>query len=129
MLRFQSVAKVGGCGAELRSPVCDAPVIQVDVVGASRDLDPLVRDDVSLIAGEALRNAIKHAQAGRVTVMIHNEARQLRLVVRDDGKGMDTEMIARHDLGHYGLRGVRERAATLKGRVDVRSAPGAGTEI
>ena len=68
--------------------------------------------------------------AGRVIVTIHYESRQLRLTVRDDGKGIDAETMARQQVeGHFGLPGMRERAAIVKGRLDVRSALGCGTEI
>jgi len=63
-------------------------------------------------------------------VTIHYERRQLRLVIRDDGKGIDTETMARQQVeGHFGLPGMRERAAIVKGKLDVRSERGAGTEI
>ena len=61
---------------------------------------------------------------------IHYEPRQLRLVIRDDGKGIDAETMARQQVeGHFGLPGMRERAAIVRGRLDVRSETGAGTEI
>lgn len=98
--------------------------------GASRGLNPIVRDEAYRITGEALRNAVKHAHARRVVVTIHYEPRQLRLVIRDDGKGIDAERIDRQPpTGHFGLPGMRGRAAIVKGRLDVRSAPEAGTEI
>jgi signal transduction histidine kinase len=106
------------------------PLIDVAVDGTSRDLNPMVRDEAYQIAGEALRNAVKHAGAGRIMVTIHYELRQLRLTVRDDGKGIDAETMARRQVeGHFGLPGMRERAAIVKGRLEVRSGRGAGTEI
>jgi signal transduction histidine kinase/ligand-binding sensor domain-containing protein len=108
----------------------DAPAVSVEVDGTSRDLNPIVRDEVYRIAGEALRNAVNHAQARRITVTIHYGPRQLRLTVRDDGKGIDSATMQRQEVtGHFGLPGIRERAAIVKGRVDIRSAPGAGTEV
>ena len=106
------------------------PLIDVAIDGASRDLNPVVRDETYQIAGEALRNAVKHAGARRITVTIHYEPRQLRMMVRDDGKGIDAETMTRRQVeGHFGLPGMRERAAIVKGRLDVRSERGAGTEI
>jgi signal transduction histidine kinase len=102
----------------------------VAVEGESRDLNPIVREEAFRIAGEALRNAIKHAHAQHIGVTIYYERRQLRLVIRDDGKGIDAETMARqHAAGHFGLPGMRERAAILKGQLDVRSERGTGTEI
>ena len=123
---------IAALGVELTSElaVVEAPVIDVRIDGESRDLNPLVRDEAFRIAGEALRNAIKHAAAQHVTVTIHYERRQLRLVIRDDGKGIDAETLARQQVAsHFGLRGMRERAAIVKGQLDVRSERAAGTEI
>jgi len=111
-------------------PPGPAPSIDVAVDGNSRDLNPVVREEAFRIAGEALRNAIKHAHAQQIAVTIHYERRQLRLVIRDDGKGIDAETMARQQVeGHFGLPGMRERAAVVRGRLEVRSEGGAGTEI
>jgi signal transduction histidine kinase/ligand-binding sensor domain-containing protein len=123
---------IAAVGAELTSDpaAVSAPAIDVEVEGSSRDLNPVVREEVYRIAGEALRNAVKHAQARRITVTIHYEARQLRLTVRDDGKGMNGETRQRQQsAGHFGLPGMRERAAIVRGRLDVRNAIGSGTEV
>jgi signal transduction histidine kinase len=102
----------------------------VEVDGASRDLNPVVREEAYRIAGEALRNAFKHAQAHQIIVTIHYEARQLRLTIRDDGTGMDEETIRRQQRpGHFGLPGMRERAEIVRGRIEVHSAVGVGTEV
>ena len=61
---------------------------------------------------------------------IHYEPRHLRLTVRDDGKGLTAKTMPRQQLaGHFGLPGMRERAAIVKGRLEVRSALARGTEI
>jgi anti-sigma regulatory factor (Ser/Thr protein kinase) len=65
--------------------------VQVD--GAPRDLAPLVRDEIHRIASEALRNAFRHAHAGRIEVEIRYDQRQLRLLVRDNGKGIDPRFL------------------------------------
>ena len=72
----------------------DSPAIDVEVEGAPRNLNPIVRDEAYRIAGEALRNAFRHAQARRITVEIRYDKRQFRLRVRDDGKGIDEEASA-----------------------------------
>jgi signal transduction histidine kinase/ligand-binding sensor domain-containing protein len=123
---------IAAIGAELTSDptAVDSPVIRVDVDGASRDLNPIVRDEAFRIAGEALRNAVKHARARQIGVTIHYEPRQLRLVIRDDGRGIDRETMQRQQsTGHFGLPGMRERAAVVRGQLDVRSTPGSGTAI
>jgi signal transduction histidine kinase len=104
-------------------------VIQVAVHGTPRDLHPIRRDDVYRIAGEALRNAFRHAHARRIEVEITYDDRQFRLQVRDDGKGIDPAVLANQRRGHFGLPGLRERAGLIGGRLDVWSEVGAGTEI
>jgi signal transduction histidine kinase len=123
---------IAAIGLQLTSERSPGPVPLIDVAidGNSRDLNPVVREEAFRIAGEALRNAIKHAHAQHLAVTIHYERRQLRLVIRDDGKGIDAETMARQQVeGHFGLPGMRERAAIVKGQLDVRSERGAGTEI
>ncbi len=99
------------------------------VEGTPRDLHPILRDDIYRIAGEALRNAFRHAHARRIEVEITYDDRQFRLQVRDDGKGIDRAVLADDRLGHFGLPGMRERAELVGGRLDVWSEVGAGTEI
>ncbi|HEX5082104.1 MAG TPA: two-component regulator propeller domain-containing protein, partial [Blastocatellia bacterium] len=105
------------------------PDFRVIVEGASRDLVPLVRDEVYRIAGETLRNAFRHAQAGRIEVEILYAKRQLRLWVRDNGKGIDPKVLAEgRREGHYGLAGVHERAKLVGGELVILSKPDSGTE-
>ena len=107
----------------------DAPSFDVAVEGTPRDLNPILRDDVYRIAGEALRNAFHHAQARRIEVEIQYEKSYLRLRVRDDGKGLDSEVFAEGRSGHWGLQGMRERAKLLGGQLEVWSELDSGTEI
>jgi signal transduction histidine kinase len=107
-----------------------APAIDVQVEGASRDLHPILRDEVYRIAAEALRNAFRHAQAKHIKVEIHYEVKQLRVSVRDDGRGMDAKIAAEKGRpGHYGLRGMRERAKAIGGNLELWSNVESGTEI
>ena len=102
----------------------------VAVEGQTRDLHPIVRDEIYKIATEALRNAFRHAHAGRVEVDIRYDDEEFRLRVRDDGKGIDPAVLAGQGLeGHYGLRGMPERAALIGGTLAVWSEAGAGTEV
>ena len=103
---------------------------EVAVEGQTRDLHPIVRDEIYKIAAEALRNAFRHAHADRVEVEIRYDSEQFRLRVRDDGKGIDPKVLANQGLeGHYGLRGMPERAALMGGKLAVWSEGGAGTEV
>jgi len=79
---------------------------------------------------EALRNAFRHAQAHRVEVEIRYDERQLRLRVRDDGKGIDRSCLVEDGrAGHYGLHGMRERAKVVGGKLAVWSELDSGTEV
>ena len=69
------------------------PVFGVTVEGARRDLAPLIQDEVYRIARELLRNAFRHSQAERIEVEIRYESREFHLHVRDDGKGIDSEIL------------------------------------
>jgi signal transduction histidine kinase len=105
-------------------------VFQVWVEGTARDLHPILRDEVYRIAGEALRNAFKHAEARRIEVEIRYDEQQFRLRVRDDGKGIDEKVLNDGERpGHYGLRGMRERAKLLGGKLTVWSELDSGTEL
>jgi ligand-binding sensor domain-containing protein/signal transduction histidine kinase len=118
-------------GQELTSDASapDSPTIAVEVEGTPRNLNPIVRDEAYRIACEALRNAFWHSQARRISVEIRYEKLHFRLRVCDDGKGMDDETIRRGHGGHFGLPGMRERAAIVGGRLDIWSRLGSGTEV
>jgi signal transduction histidine kinase/ligand-binding sensor domain-containing protein len=108
----------------------NAAEFHVEVEGTPRDLHPILRDEVYRIAGEALRNAFKHAEAKRIEVEIRYDERQLRLRVRDDGKGIDAKHLNEDGRpGHFGLRGMRERAKLMGGKLAVWSELDSGTEV
>jgi signal transduction histidine kinase/ligand-binding sensor domain-containing protein len=108
----------------------NAADFHVEVEGTTQNLHPILRDEVYRIAGEALRNAFKHAQAQRIEVEIRYDERQLRLRVRDDGKGIDAKHLDGDGYaGHYGLRGMRERAKLMGGKLAVWSELDSGTEV
>jgi ligand-binding sensor domain-containing protein/signal transduction histidine kinase len=108
----------------------NAPVVQVGVEGAPRDLHPVARDEVYRIAGEGLRNAFRHADSQHIEVEIRYDERQFRLRLRDDGIGIDPKVLSGdgHE-GHYGLQGMRERAQLLGGKLTVWSERDSGTEV
>jgi signal transduction histidine kinase len=108
----------------------NCPGFRVHVEGGNRDLTPLVRDEVLRIASEALRNGFRHAQAKRIEVDIHYDKRRLRLRVRDDGKGIDPQVLSEGGrAGHHGLPGMHERASLVGGKLAIWSELDSGTEI
>jgi len=119
-------------GQELTAvaPAADSPIIDVDVQGVPRNLNPIVRDEAYRIAGEALRNAFRHAEARRIAVEVRYDRRQFSVRVRDDGKGFEEKSVTRAALGgHFGLPGMRERAEVVGGRLEVWSKINSGTQI
>ena len=115
---------VGGAGAEPGIDFC------VQVEGTSQLLNPIIRDEVYRIGIEALRNAVRHAKPHRIEVELQYGEHQLRLRIRDDGKGIDPDILNRdHAVGHWGLHGMRERAKLIGGNFEVWSQRGEGTEI
>jgi signal transduction histidine kinase/ligand-binding sensor domain-containing protein len=107
-----------------------SPAFRVTVEGVPRDLHPILRDETYRILAEALRNAFHHAAATHIEVEIRYDPQQLRLRVRDDGKGVDPSVLSRQDReGHYGLPGMQERATLIGGKLEVWSEIGTGTEV
>jgi signal transduction histidine kinase len=105
-----------------------APSVLVE--GTPRPIHPILRDEIYRVACEALRNAFQHAEANQIEVELRYDDRQLRLRVRDDGKGIDPGFLAGEGReGHYGLRGMRERATLIGAKLNVWSAMGSGTEV
>jgi signal transduction histidine kinase/ligand-binding sensor domain-containing protein len=126
------VQSITTIGEELSAGGTDpnSPAIHVEVGGAPRNLKPIVRDEVYRVAGEALRNAFRHAQALYIVVEIRYDEREFRLRVHDDGKGIDEEAVRRRtSAGHFGLHGMHERAEMVGGRLDVWSKVDSGTEL
>ena len=106
------------------------PTFRVTVQGESRDLHPIVRDEIYKIAAEALRNTVSHAEAKHVEVEVQYDNERFRLRVRDDGRGIDPEVIASDGRErHYGIPGMRERATVIGGKLEIWSKLDAGTEL
>jgi signal transduction histidine kinase len=103
--------------------------ITMTTTGVPRPLEPLVLDEATRIASEAIFNIWRHAGANRVAIDIgHGENFSLRLA--DDGVGIAPEVAAKgHREGHFGLAGMRERARGLRGGLVVRALPEGGTEV
>lgn len=92
------------------------------------DADEEQRHALVRIAREAVSNAIRHGPARRVRVRLCQDAWGRRLVVEDDGQGFDVVAVAGSATG-YGLTSMRERAHALPGELEIRSAPGEGTQV
>jgi len=103
---------------------------RIVIVGETKPLDPAVQEHVFLIAREALLNALRHSEASSVEVEIEYLQRKLRVVVRDNGKGIDPQAPSQSGQNsHLGLTGMRERAASIGAEIRVWSNQGEGTEV
>jgi signal transduction histidine kinase/ligand-binding sensor domain-containing protein len=92
-----------------------------------RDLPEQVEDNLLRIAQEAVMNAVKHSGARTLHVSLAQTPEWVRLSVKDDGTGFDGGEAP--PSGHYGLIGMRERAAQIGAEFHVTSSPGHGTTV
>ncbi|MBC7900231.1 MAG: ATPase [Saprospiraceae bacterium] len=99
------------------------------VTGLSRPILSVVGEQAHQICREALTNAFRHSGASIIEVEIEYSTRHFRIVVRDNGRGIDPEMIAAGRDGHFGLSGMRERANSIGGELKVFSRAERGTEV
>lgn len=102
---------------------------RVRVGGRPRPLKAIVRDEIYRIGREGLVNALRHADASNVEIEIDYGARELRVFVRDDGRGIDPAVVHSGVDGHWGIPGMRERAKRIGGTLTIRSRAEAGTEV
>lgn len=100
----------------------------VTVAGEAREMHPVARDEIYRIGYEAIRNARTHSRGRRLDVGL-NYGHDLTLRVADDGVGIEATLAERGKEGHFGLRGMRERAERIGAALSVTSAPGKGTVI
>ena len=123
-------AAIGNLGKELAAADSRPPEFTMRVEGAQRGLHPILRDEAYQVAGEALRNAFRHADAMRIEVEIRYDERQFRLCIRDDGKGIEPNLLVGNGrAGHFGLCGMCERAKRVGGKLTVWSELESGTEV
>jgi ligand-binding sensor domain-containing protein len=102
--------------------------VTFSVVGDATEMHPIVRDEIYRIGYEAIRNACMHSGASHLEVELrygHN----LVLRVSDNGTGIDPGIADRGKGGHFGLQGMRERAARIGGNLTLGSSSNSGTEI
>jgi signal transduction histidine kinase/ligand-binding sensor domain-containing protein len=120
----QSLARAGdeiANGSEIK--------ISVTTEGLVQTLDPEAFDEIYCIGREAMVNAFRHAKGRNIEVEVDYASWELRLRIRDDGRGIDPKILEDGRPGHIGLASMRERAQRVGGQLDIISGPGAGTEI
>lgn len=103
--------------------------LRMIILGESSPLPPEVHEQVYWIAREALTNALRHSAASRFEVEIEYWERKLRLVVRDNGAGIDPKTLRTGRNSSRGLTSMRDRAAAIGAKLRVSSKQGGGTEV
>jgi len=102
--------------------------VSLEVSGETRDMHPIVRDEVYRIGYEAIRNACVHSQATQLKVEL-SHAQDLILRIHDNGNGIDPDTVRHGKAGHFGLQSMRERAARIMGKLSIVSSADDGTVI
>jgi signal transduction histidine kinase len=119
---FETVAEELGCREKL--------FVQVSLHSAATMLKERVASEVYLIGREALINAVRHANASRISLKLRFAPNRFSLECQDDGKGFDLGALESTDgSARWGIRGMRERVDKLGGSLQVQSRPGGGTSI
>lgn len=106
------------------------PVCSVVIEGCPRQLNPWVDAELLRIARESLRNSFQHSRATRIETEVTFGESNLRVRFRDNGVGIDPDIIRTGSRGgHWGMIGMKERATQIGAKLDVWSKLGAGTEL
>jgi signal transduction histidine kinase len=102
--------------------------VSLQVSGQIQEMHPIVRDEVYRIGYEAIRNACVHSRATQLRVEL-SYGQDLNLRIRDNGAGIDPDIVRRGKPGHFGLQSMRERAARIMGKFSIEGFAGSGTVI
>jgi signal transduction histidine kinase len=102
---------------------------ELSVHGITRRLDEAVENNLLRIAQESITNALRHARARRISAELSFEPARVELRISDDGIGFDPETLDQLHAGHFGWRGIRERAEQIRAQVELKSQPGQGTTV
>jgi len=101
--------------------------VHLDLPNVQPSRPPTADQCIYRVAQEAIENVLHHAGAHTLSVILKMDSDVITLAVEDDGGGMDTK---RHPLdGHYGIKGMRERAQLAGGELEITSQPDQGTRI
>jgi signal transduction histidine kinase/ligand-binding sensor domain-containing protein len=103
---------------------------KISVHGRPRPLDAILQEEILLIGREALANAFSHSGGKAIEAQLSYHPTTLQLLVTDDGRGIDEAILkAGFRSGHWGLAGMRERAAKMRGDLRVTRRKEGGTQI
>ena len=102
---------------------------RVVVTGRHQTLNPTIQEQLYLIAREALANAFHHSHATRIVAEVEYLPATLRVVISDDGRGIDPQAVRLRQNSHWGLLGMQERARNIGANLRIWSRRGLGTEV
>ena len=120
-------ASLRDIGRQLASCHSESIDVEVAVEGHAQPFVVPVENNLLRIGQEALTNAVKHGKPSRIDVRLHYDHATFRMVVSDDGLGFDST--SPPPAGHFGLAGMRERAAEIGARLELSSRTSGGTEV
>jgi signal transduction histidine kinase/ligand-binding sensor domain-containing protein len=103
--------------------------IHLTIGGTYRPLAAAFEDEILRIAQESLTNVKRHAEAAHASVDLRYDSSRLRLIISDDGRGFHAADHSLTEQGHFGLQGMRERAAQIHAQLTIESSPGGGTTV
>jgi len=127
----ETAQDLGSLFSKIPQDLGDRPATDFRVVvgGPVLTLQPGIRDEVYRIGREAVINAYRHSHASSIEVELEYAAHQLRVLVRDNGRGIDPQVVQSGRDGHWGLSGMRERAERVGAKLKVWSHSEQGTEV
>jgi signal transduction histidine kinase len=102
---------------------------EISVTGKPKSLQPAILEQINSIGREALVNALQHSEATLIEAEVEYSPRRLRLIVRDNGRGIDPHITRSGKHSQWGLLGMREQAARIGAQLSIWSRSGAGTEV
>jgi ligand-binding sensor domain-containing protein/signal transduction histidine kinase len=103
--------------------------VRFQVLGTYRRLPHDVEQELLKIGQEAVANVVRHANADHIKIDLNFEAKKLKLAIADDGRGFAGDPSSFYSNGHFGLKGMRERAERIDAKLTVKSTAGEGTQV
>jgi signal transduction histidine kinase len=102
---------------------------RIVVLGTEKNLRAGLLEEIYRIGREAIANACRHSQAKAIEMEVEYRPTELRIAVRDNGRGIASQDLQWERNGHWGLRGMRERAERIGARLHLWSNAALGTEV
>jgi hypothetical protein len=115
------------CGEQLAQD--HAIPFTLSVLGEPPGIDPTICREMYYIGREAISNAFQHSHAAKIEAAISYGASVVSLTVRDDGIGIEPDVLHVGRMGHWGFSGMRERSESIGAQLSIRSEIGSGTEV